>query len=426
MTRRASWLPLSVWLYTSLLLVGCQNADDDGRVEIDFWAVGSEGEIVQALIPEFEQRHPHIKVRVQQLPWTSAHEKLLTAFAGDATPDLCQLGNTWIPEFAALNALTPLNPYIEASEALHPEDFFEGIWATNVIEGETFGVPWYVDTRLLFYRTDLLSQAGFDAPPKTWAEWETMMAGVQAVSGEDTYAALLPVNEFEQPIIFALQQPGNMLREDGRYGNFESEHFRRAFTFYTDLFKKGWAPKVANTQISNVWQEFGRGYFSFYITGPWNISAFNERLPEDVRDDWMTAPLPGPEQGPGTSVAGGASLVIFDDSPHKAEAWALIEYLTEPETQVRFHELLGNLPSRTSAWQDSVLQTNPYAQAFREQLYHVRPTPKVPEWERIATQIRLFAEEVVMGRLTVDEALAGLNREVDAILEKRRWMMGSG
>ena len=77
--------------------------------------MGREGELVAELLPEFERTHPGIRVLAQQLPWTAAHEKLLTAFAGDATPDVCQLGNTWIPEFAALKALEPLDASVAQS-----------------------------------------------------------------------------------------------------------------------------------------------------------------------------------------------------------------------------------------------------------------------------------------------------------------------
>ena len=82
--------------------------------------MGREGEVVSELLPEFERTHPGIKVVVQQLPWSAAHEKLLTAFAGNATPDLCQLGNTWIPEFVALNALDSLDAFA-ASWLLVPD-----------------------------------------------------------------------------------------------------------------------------------------------------------------------------------------------------------------------------------------------------------------------------------------------------------------
>src|SRR5688572_33456807 len=129
--------------------------------------MGREGEIVTELIPAFEKEHPGIKVEVQQIPWSAAHEKLLTAFVGDATPDIAMLGNTWVPEFVALDALEPLDDRVASSQSLHQADFFPGIWSTNVVGGTTYGVPWYVDTRVLFYRADLLRAAGYDSMPAT-------------------------------------------------------------------------------------------------------------------------------------------------------------------------------------------------------------------------------------------------------------------
>ncbi|HVK52385.1 MAG TPA: extracellular solute-binding protein, partial [Pseudoxanthomonas sp.] len=138
---------------------------------VSFWAMGREAEVVLELIADFERLHPEIDVQVQNIPWTAAHEKLLTAFAADGLPDICQLGNTWLPEFAALNTLEPLQPYVQTSTIVDRRDYFPGIWDTSVVDGRLLGVPWYVDTRLLYYRKDLLRQAGFAQPPRTWAEW---------------------------------------------------------------------------------------------------------------------------------------------------------------------------------------------------------------------------------------------------------------
>src|SRR5437870_8941083 len=124
-----------------LVAAGCSSRSAD-QTTVRFWAMGREGEVVVELIPEFERTHPAIRVEVQQLPWSAAHEKLLTAFAGDATPDVCQLGNTWIPEFAALNALEPLDGYVAASPIVDPTDYFAGIWDTNRVGRKLFGVPW--------------------------------------------------------------------------------------------------------------------------------------------------------------------------------------------------------------------------------------------------------------------------------------------
>ena len=384
--------------------------------------MGREGEVVAQLLPEFERAHPGLKIKVQQLPWTAAHEKLLTAFAGDATPDLCQLGNTWIPELVALNALEPLDRYVAASPIVDADDYFAGIWDTNRVDDKLYGVPWYVDTRLMFYRRDLLRHAGFSSPPRSWQEWTQMLAAIERQAAPDRYAILLPLNEFEPLLALALQQGEPLLREDGRWGNFRGAGFRRALEFYLEMFQRGWAPAVAGAAISNVWNEFGRGRFVFFVSGPWNIGELQRRLSSEQQDTWMTAPLPGPD-GPGASIAGGSSLVVFRASRHQETAWRLVEFLSQPAVQRRFHALTGDLPPRRATWKDPGLAADVHARAFREQLERVTPAPKVPEWERIASEMRLVAERVVHGQLSVSEAARELDARADRILEKRRWLL---
>jgi len=414
-TRRAAVAGLGALLGTA----ACSRRSSRA---ISFWAIGREGEMAAKLVEQFVRLNPDLEVEIQKLPWTAAHEKLLTAYAGDTLPDLCQMGNTWVPEFAELDALEPLDAQIAASGSVLTADYFEGILEANRVSGRLLGLPWYVDTRLLFYRTDLLQQAGFAAPPTTWAEWSQMLAAIKAMVGPERYGVLLPLNEFEQLLILGLQQPEELLREGGRWGNFRNEGFRRALHYYQQMFTREWAPRMTNTQISNVWDEFARGYFTFYVSGPWQIAQFKRRMPAHLQNSWMTAPMPGPE-GPGVSVAGGASLVIFRSSQRKAQAWRLAEFLSSVSTQTRFYELTGDLPPRREVWGLPALAESRYARAFRQQLDRVRAPPKVPEWARIATELCLMAERVVQGQSDVDTGVRQLDAKVDAILEKRRWLL---
>ncbi|MFC5581531.1 sugar ABC transporter substrate-binding protein [Rhodanobacter terrae] len=388
---------------------------------LTFWTIGREGEAIVKLLPDFERAHPDIHVKVQQLPLTAAHQKLLTAFAGGSTPDMTQLGNTWLPEMVALHALQPLQPRVDRSAVIRPDDYFASIWATNVIDGTLYGVPWYVDTRLLFYRKDLLKAAGFDAPPRDWAEWRRMLAALSDPQ-RHAYGILLPTNEYEQLMSLALQQPDPLLRDGGRYGNFRSAGFKRALTFYVDTFRLHQAPAITNVEAGNPWSEFGHGVYAFYLSGPWNIGEFRSRLPAAQQDDWATAPLPGPD-GPGAAVAGGSSLVIFRNSSHQRAAWTLIEYLSQPAVQQRFYDLLGDMPPRRASWAGGALRDDPKARAFRDQLERVKPTPPVPEWERIANEMQLVAARAIAGQLTIDQAAAEIDRRTDLILEKRRWVL---
>jgi multiple sugar transport system substrate-binding protein len=357
---------------------------------------------------------------VQQIPWTAAHEKLLTAFVGRSTPDLAQVGNTWVPELVALGAVEPLDAFLAGSSVVSPADHFPGVWDTNVIDGKVWGIPWYVDTRLLFYRRDLLAEVGWNRPPATWHE---AMRQLKAHAGRDRWAIILPTDEWPQPVILGMELGAELVR-DGRWGAFSDRRFAAGFDFYLGMFREGLAPVLGSAQIASLYQQFADGTFAMIITGPWNVGEMRRRLPADFEDHWATAPMPAPAgDGPGVSLAGGSSLVIFRSSAHKRQAWRIIERLSEPEAQVRFFTVTGDLPANTSAWRAPVVANDPKLAAFFTQLGNVRATPKVPEWEQIATKVFEAVQRAVYGGSTLEATLAGLDADVDRILSKRRAML---
>jgi multiple sugar transport system substrate-binding protein len=408
----------------ALLLLGCAERREPGVEQIEFWGLGHEGEVLGPLIRDFERQNPNIHVTVQQIPWIAAHEKLLTAYAGDATPDLAQMGNTWIPEFAAIHGLTDLTELAKKSKATDGHDDFPGIWATNVVDGKLYGIPWYVDTRVLFYRSDILAAAGYPQPPRTWSEWLDAMTRIQK-ERKARYGILMPTNEFEPIEVIAMSNGATFLNADGTRGAFQQPAFREAFTFYIDIFHRGLAPIVSNAQVANLYQQFAQGEFAMHITGPWNVGEFKRRLPPEMDGKWATAPLPARDASAptGISMAGGSSLVIFRASQHKEAARKLIEFLSEPAQQIRFFELTDDLPARRSAWTAPALARDPYFPAFRQQLERVAPMPKVPEWEQIANTIFDQGEAAVRRAKTVPEALVTLDRTADDLLAKRRWVL---
>lgn len=402
----------------------CARGGDRGDA-VRLWAFGREGEVVRELVPGLERRHPGLRVEVQQIPWTAAHEKLLTAFVGNELPDVAQMGNTWIPEMAALGAVEPLDGLVGGSSVVKPADYFPGIWETNVLDGALLGVPWYVDTRLVYYRSDLLAAAGVREFPRSWSAWRTSMEAVKRAGGPGRYGILLPTNEWAQPVALAVAAGAELLSDGGRHGAFRAPEFRRAAEFFVGLYRDGLAPPLANTQVANLYQQMVAGDFAMYVTGPWNLGEFRRRLPASLQGSWATAPLPAPDGmgWPGVSLAGGSSLVVFRSSTRKADAWKVVEYLSEPATQKRFWQLCGDLPARRSAWEEPALSGDPRTAPFRLQLEHVRATPKVPEWEQVAAKVWERLEPVARGAKTLDAQLAALDADVEAILAKRRWLL---
>jgi len=164
------------------------------------------------------------------------------------------------------------------------------------------------------------------------------------------------------------------------------------------------------------------------VSGPWNLGEFARRMPPALREAWATAPLPVPDGTayPGRSIAGGASLAINAKSRHPEAARALLQFLSAPEQQLNFYRATGDLPVRKSAWQLGRLQQTPRIDAFWQQLQQVQGVPPVPEWERLASLVMRHAERVARGLESQAQALAAIDKETDAMLEKRRWLMERG
>lgn len=405
------------------LAAGCARTGGDAG-EVVFWAMGSEAEAADVVLAGFREQHPDIRVRVQRVPWSAAHEKLLTAFVGRSMPDVFQLGNTWVAELDALGALEPLDARAAASEGVERDDYFAGALAANLVGDRLMALPWYVDTRLLFYRRDLLREAGVAEPPATWEEWKAAMQRVRRGGPDPRYGVFLPIDEWQTPVVLALQQGADLLTDEDTRGNFRSDEVRRAFGFYVSLFADGLAPARSEAQIANLYREFAAGYFAYFVTGPWNLAELARRMPPELSDTWATAPMPAPSApGPGLSIAGGASLAISSSSPRKDAAWTLVEYLSTTAVQREFREASGDLPPRRSAWDDAA--TDERVRAFRVQLDHLAATPQIPEWERIADKVTLHLERVVRGETDLDRALAELDADTDRILAKRRTLLAA-
>ncbi|HEV7768758.1 MAG TPA: sugar ABC transporter substrate-binding protein [Thermoanaerobaculia bacterium] len=404
-----------------LFLLSCSGTSRNKITTIEFWALGREGEVVVSLLPQFHREHPDVRVDVQQIPWTAAHEKLLTAHVGNSFPDMAQIGNTWIPELVALRAVEPLDARVAASKSVVPGDYFPGIWETNVVGGTLYGLPWYVDTRVLFYRTDMIAR-----PPRTWSEWVAQMEQLERRARDPHFfPLLLPTNEWAQPVLFAVQLGAPLVTEDGQ-ARFDDPRFVKAFSFYLDLYRRGLAPKLSSGQVSNLYQQFGAGEFAMFMSGPWDVGNLRERLGPELQSKWSTAPLPSPDGTPypGKSLSGGSSLVISSNSDKQDASWKLIEFLSRPEIQMRFFELSGDLPARRAAWTIPKLANDPQIAAFRTQLDHTAALPRLPEWENIATSVFETGQLATLGKYKdAQQAALALDRKVDGMLEKRRWVL---
>ena len=240
--RGAAWRVALLTLVAAFAVAACGGDGDDGAADegaagtttaateateevsgdITVWAMGAEGEKLDVLAKDFMAANPGVKVRVTPIAWDVAHDKLLTSVAGGETPDVSQMGTTWMGEFAETGALA------EVPDTIDMNQFFEGARNTAIIDDTPYGVPWYVETRLLYYRSDIAKKAGVNKPPETWDELKAMARAMKEQGGAKYGISLAP-NNWQEFLPFVWQNGGEVV--EGDQFTFESPEVVEALEF---------------------------------------------------------------------------------------------------------------------------------------------------------------------------------------------------
>src|SRR5690554_5615455 len=159
----------------------------DEKTIIKIWVPGGQGQwLISSNVPaEFEKAYPQYKVEVTQYSFDNLHDKLVAGFIGGELPDIAMLGDQTVMEFAALDALEPLDDFKKVN-GYKDSDFMPGSWSHFVVpDGTLYAAPAYSEYRVLFYRTDLFEKAGISKPPSTFDE--LVEVGMKLTNGETQF-----------------------------------------------------------------------------------------------------------------------------------------------------------------------------------------------------------------------------------------------
>ena len=371
--------------------------------ELTVWAMGTEGEKLPTLAKEFTDQNPGVTVNVTAVDWGAAHDKLLTAIAARQTPDVSMIGTTWMGEFAQTGAFEELPATFDTTK------FFEGAFNTAVVGGKTYGVPWYVETRMIYYRTDLADKAGITAPPASWDDLKAMAQGLKEKGGAKWGINLQPGGQgsWQTYLPFVWSNGGDVLGPDGKFA-LNSPQAVEALTYYQSFFKDGLSP----TEATDLVPDFKAGRVGMFISGPWFIGILNEQAPE-LKGKWTVAPMPTKVSG--TSFVGGSDLAVFTDGKNKDLAWAFVAFLSDPATQAKWYSISADLPSVKDAWNDPSLTADPLIAAFGGQLADAKSPPAIPKWEEVASAIDDQVEQATKGTKDAPAAANDMQSKAESI-----------
>ena len=376
---------------------------------ITMWAMGAEGENLPKLTKEFEAANPGVKVQVTAIPWDAAHDKFTTAITANKTPDVAMVGTTWMGEFAGMDALDPTPGEVDKSA------FFDGAQKTTEVDGTSFGVPWYVETRLVYYRTDLAKKAGITTPPTDWDGLKTMAKAMQDKAGAKYGIGLQAggTGSWQSVMPFAWSAGADLTKDGGKAYNFDSPEVLKATQYYQSFFTDGISDKAAPATPTTE-PDFASGKVPMFISGPWMMSAVEKAGGGDkFKDKYDVFQIPADKMS--SSFVGGSNLVVFKNTQNRDSSWKLVNWLSDPKTQVKWYGMSTDLPSVKSAWQDPALTADEKLATFGKQLETAQAPPSFPTWEQVVTSFDSELEKITKSGADPAASLKTVQKQAESI-----------
>ncbi|MFT4234992.1 MAG: extracellular solute-binding protein [Microbacterium sp.] len=428
MRVRRTLAPLAAVLALTLAAAGCGRAnaptDDDGAAatgevaadgeasgEIEIWTADGHGDNLTTLAQGFLDANPDASLKVTDVPWDQIITKAQTAAAAGTGPDIIMAGADQTAAVIGTGALAPMPDGV-----IDEDDFYPAAIASVTGPDGLYGVPWYVETRFIFYRADIAEDLGLSAPT-TWDEMEAMSAAFKARDG-GTYGMTLPkpVENPAQVIVPFVSQAGGAMT-DGEKWTIDTPEFIQAMDFYTGFFTRGEAPLEGGDSDAT----FENGGTPMFISGPWMLDTYEQEIEDGVAPDDFTmddvgyAVAPSGPAGNNDQYIGGGNLGVFTDSDNAASAWSLLKWLEEQDQQEQWYDLNGELPALTAAADYEPIQSNPVTSVLMDQMQHTIETPSYPAWSQIADLIGTYSERVANGEISSADAASEIQEKADSI-----------
>jgi multiple sugar transport system substrate-binding protein len=379
-----------------------QGAAASGTLTV--WAMGNEGVKLKTLADAFMKDNPGTTVNVTPVAWDQAVSKLQTAIAGHQTPDVSQMGTDMMGQFAATGAFENVPASVDKSK------FFEGAWNTNVVGGANVGVPWYVETRLLYYRKDIAEKAGITAPPATWDELKAAAKAMQEKGGAK-YGISLGTKNSQEYLPFLWSNGGDITDGQGKF-TLNSPQAVEALSFYQSFFKEGLTP-TSVPEGFDITPAFVAGTHPMFFSGPWHLGLIKTAGGAGFEDKWAIAPMP--KKSSATSFVGGSNLVVYKDSKNKDLAWKFVEYLSDPKTQVAWYQEVTDLPAVQAGWEDPVIKDDKNVAMFGEQLKDTKAPPAISTWNEVADAINSNLEKMTTGNQDPQATADAMQKEAERV-----------
>ena len=410
------------------VLGGCSRGPDPN--ELQFWTIQLSPKfdpLIRSMLKEWEQRHPGISVRWTDLPFGSVERKLLAAVFARRAPDVVNLNPLFSANLASKGGLLPLqqrlSPKVRSS-------YLPRLLKAAEQDGELYALPWYLTARITLANEHLLKQAGYTRPPQHWEEVPAYAKAMKQRTGRYAlFVTVVPDGSAE--LLESMVQMGVQLLDAQHRARFNSPEGRRAFAFWTDLYRDGLLPReVVSQGFRRAIELYQSGELAQLASGAEFLGTIETNAPKVAA---LTAPYPPLTGADGAANVAVMNLAVSRQSRRPKLAVDLASFITNPTNQLRFARAARVLPSSSPALnelelelEDAMSDANGSSLVGEARLLSAETlqrarvlVPADPGIKRLQAIIYGQLQRAMLGQLSSDEALVEAEKHWNAYAEAR-------
>ncbi|WP_399894509.1 extracellular solute-binding protein [Streptomyces sp. BBFR51] len=402
-------LALLSTLVLSAGLAACSSSGDtsdgagDGRTALDVWlmrdsvSAGFQKEFETG----FEKAHPDIDLKIQIQEWEGIGEKVTAALASNDAPDVIEVGNTQVAQYAQSGGLTD---FTDRVEELGGGDWLKGLAEPGSYDGKQYGIPYYAANRVVIHRTDLFEKAGVDpAGIRTRDQW---IDATRKLDKGGTQGIYLPGQNWYVLSGFVWDEGGDLATKSGGEwkGGLDSPEALRAMDFYQRLQALGKGPKDSDEAQPPQAEVMAKGQVAQIVAVPGGAKVIEEKNPE-LKGKLGFFPIPGKTAGrPGAVFTGGSDLVVPAVAAHQEEAFTFLRELTGDAWQKKLAVAMSYVPNKTTL--AGAVSADPGTAAMAAGAVNGHATPNTPQWAAVEAKnpIKEYMTAVLTGGDAESEA----------------------
>ncbi|MEU9358720.1 extracellular solute-binding protein [Streptomyces sp. NPDC048301] len=395
----------AVALVSSVALSGCGllpgMGTDSSTVTVWLMKGSASQDFLDHFKESYEAEHPSVELEIVLQEWSGIGPKVLGALQGDDAPDVIEVGNTQVAQYAETGKLRDLT--LESMRDLGGEDWIPGLAEPGKVNGGQYGIPWYAANRVVIYNKDLFAQAGITELPKTREEWVEISEKLNTAGQQGIYLA---GQNWYVLAGFIWDEGGELADEGGGdwQGALDSPAALRGMDFYKTLQAFGDGPKDADEQSPPETDVFAEGDVAQIISVPGSAALIEQKNPE-LKGKLGYFPIPGKTAGkPGSVFTGGSDLIVPEGADHRGEGVDVVKALAGPEWQTELARAMSYVPNKPAL--ANVVEAQEGTAAMAVGATQGRATPNSPYWPAVEADnpIKPYMTAVLEGGDPAEEA----------------------